>query len=90
MSRNVLCTKLNQEEIGLARPPLPGPLGEKIYNHISAKAWGMWLSQQTMLINEYRLNLVEPQAREFLRKEMENFLFKDQNVKPPGFVGENN
>ena len=35
----------------------------------------MWLSHQTMLINEYRLTPIEPKARQFLEEEMEKFFF---------------
>jgi len=38
-------------------------LGQKIYENISDEAWKMWMSQQTMLINEYRLSPADPQAR---------------------------
>ena len=34
----------------------------------------MWITHQTMLINEYRLNLNEPKAREFLKEEIQNLL----------------
>jgi Fe-S cluster biosynthesis and repair protein YggX len=81
----VYCLKLKQESEGLPRPPYPGPLGEKIYNNISLNAWRMWQSHQTMLINEYRLNLLEPEARKFLEHEMEKFLFGEGSEKPPGF-----
>jgi Fe-S cluster biosynthesis and repair protein YggX len=33
-----------------------------------------------MLINEYRLSTFEPQAREFLKKEMEKFLFGSDEI----------
>lgn len=79
-TRTIFCSKLNQETIGLNTPPFPGALGEKIYQHISAQAWGMWLNQQTMLINEYRLSLVDPKAREFLREEMQKFLFEEETT----------
>jgi len=39
-----------------------------------------------MLINEYRLSLIDPKAREFLEKEMESFLFGGGSTKPPGFT----
>ena len=42
---------------------------------ICAECWGQWLKQQTMLINHYGLNLMDPQARAFLTKNMEAFLF---------------
>lgn len=88
MSRQVFCSKLNQETEGLDAPPFPGPMGEKIFNNISRQAWSMWLSHQTMLINEYRLSLIDPKAREFLFKEMENFFFGEGSAMPAGFTPE--
>lgn len=75
MTNKVFCKKLNQELEALDYTPYPGELGKKIVENISQKAWEMWIAHQTMLINEYRLNLVEPKSREFLEKEMQQFLF---------------
>ncbi|MFC1748074.1 oxidative damage protection protein [Pseudomonadota bacterium] len=75
MTRMVNCTKLNEELAGLERIPYPGELGQRIYDNISKQAWQMWLQQQTMLINEYRLALIDPKAQTFLKEEMEKFLF---------------
>ncbi len=86
MTHTVFCMKLLKELPGLDSPPYPGTLGEKIYNHISAEGWQMWLNHQTMLINEYRLSLVDPKAREFLLQEMQKFLFDGGGEKPAGFV----
>lgn len=85
MTRKIHCIKLNQEAEGLMSQPFPGPLGEKIYNQISKQAWKMWLDHQTMLINEYRLSLMEPKSREFLREEMQKFFFGEGSEKPSGF-----
>ncbi|MBA2651264.1 MAG: oxidative damage protection protein [Tatlockia sp.] len=86
MTRYVICSKLKHEAEGLDKAPFPGPLGEKIFNEISKPAWTMWLTHQTMLINEYRLSLIDPKAREFLQEEMKNFFFGDGSAKPAGFV----
>ncbi|KTD01413.1 oxidative damage protection protein [Legionella feeleii] len=86
MTRHVFCAKLNQEAEGLEKAPFPGPLGERIFNHISKQAWKMWLSHQTMLINEYRLSLIDPKAREFLNDEMQKYFFGEGSAKPSGFV----
>lgn len=86
MSRQILCSKLKQEAEGLESAPFPGSLGEKIYTDISAQAWNMWLSHQTMLINEYRLSLMDPKARDFLREEMKKFLFGEGSETPSGFI----
>ena len=59
MNRFIYCMKYKKEAEGLDRAPYPGPLGQKIYDHISKEAWSEWLNHQTMLINEYRLSMLE-------------------------------
>jgi Fe-S cluster biosynthesis and repair protein YggX len=86
MTHIVFCTKLKKEALGFEKAPLPGALGERIKNNISQEAWGMWVEHQTMLINEYRLSMIDPKARTYLMQEMENFLFGDGSSKPPGFI----
>lgn len=82
----ITCSKLNKLAEGLSNPPYPGELGKRIYENISAEAWQLWLAHQTMLINEYRLSMLDPKARDFLRVEMENFLFGQGSEKPAGFT----
>ena len=86
MARMVKCVKLGKEAEGLDRPTYPGELGKRIYAEVSKEAWQMWLRQQTMLINEYRLSAIDPQARAFLREEMEKFLFGEGSKPPSGYV----
>lgn len=86
MTRMVNCQKLGEELQGLDRPPYPGELGKKIYENISNQAWQMWIQHQTMLINENQLNLMDAEARDFLTKEMEKFLFGEGSEKPSGYV----
>jgi Fe-S cluster biosynthesis and repair protein YggX len=86
MTHMVHCQKLKKLTEGLDHQPLPGELGKQIYEHISKAAWQLWLNHQTMLINEYRLNLMDTQAREFLVTEMEKFLFGEGSVKPMGYI----
>ncbi len=85
--RHVYCIKLHKEGVGLDFPPMPGPMGQKIYDSISMESWQAWMKLQTMLINEHRLNMTEASARTFLREEMQKFLFTDEKVsKPQGYV----
>lgn len=88
MTHTVYCKKLGIEAEGLPTPPYPNDLGQRIYENISQQAWELWLAHQTMLINEYKLCLVEKQARDFLMKEMEKFLFGGGAEKPAGFTPE--
>jgi Fe-S cluster biosynthesis and repair protein YggX len=43
------------------------------------------MGQQTMLMNEYRLNPLDPKARKFLEQEMEKFFFGNGSTPPEGF-----
>jgi len=86
MTHMVNCVKLGTESEGLEFPPIPGELGQRIYDNISKQAWQAWLGRQTMLINEYRLNMLDPEAAKFLRQEMENFLFGGGSDLPPGYT----
>ena len=86
MSRTVNCVMLGQEAEGLDWAPYPGELGQRIYDNVSKEAWQQWLGHQTMLINEYRLTPIEPEARKFLETEMEKFFFGGGSEKPKEYV----
>lgn len=88
MSRLVHCVKLDKEAEGLERVPYPGELGQRIFDTVSKEAWQLWLQQQTMLINEYRLSLMEPKSRVFLEEQMEKFLFEGGASAPVNFTPE--
>lgn len=85
MTRLVHCTKLGVEAEGLDGPPFPGEKGRIIYETVSKQAWQEWLRLQTMLINEHRLTPFEPQAKEFLAREREKFLFGGGAEMPEGY-----
>ena len=71
---------------GLDYAPYPGDLGQRIYENVSREAWQKWLAHQTILINEYRLTPIEPDARKFLETEMEKFFFGEGATVPEEFV----
>lgn len=86
MSRTVNCVLLQKEAEGLDFAPYPGELGQKIYENVSKEAWQQWLAHQTILINEYRLSPIEPEARKFLEKEMDKFFFGEGSAAPKAYV----
>jgi Fe-S cluster biosynthesis and repair protein YggX len=86
MTRIIDCAKLGKPADGMTSQPYPGELGKKIYEQISVEAWQLWLNHQTMLINEYRLSMIDPKARDFLKVEMEKFLFGSGSDAPAGYV----
>lgn len=88
MARMVMCAKLSRELPGLDEPPFEGELGERIYNEISQQAWAMWPEYQIILINHFGLTLNDPNARQFLREQMEEFFFGEDAKMPEGWTPE--
>ena len=86
MARMVNCKKYGKEMPGLTVPPYPGPKGQEIYATVSQHAWQEWQAQQTMLINEKQLNMMDPDARKYLTEQMENFFNNDDYHVAEGYI----
>lgn len=86
MARTVFCTYLKKEADGLDFQTLPGDLGKKVFESISKEAWSLWMSKQTMLINEKKLNLMNPEDRTLIEKTMVEFLFEGKEVQIDGYT----
>jgi Fe-S cluster biosynthesis and repair protein YggX len=86
MARMVNCVKLGREAEGLDFPPYPGELGKRIYANVSKEAWAAWLKHQTMLVNENRLTLADPQARKYLMQQTEDYFFGEGADEASGYV----
>jgi Fe-S cluster biosynthesis and repair protein YggX len=82
MARTVQCLKLGKEAEGLEFQTWPGELGTRIYENISKEAWQDWLRQQTILINEYKLNPLDRANKQYLAEQMEAYFFGDGIVLP--------
>lgn len=88
--RTVECVKLNQSLPGLDSPPIPGELGKRVYESVSAEAWKMFEDHFIMVTNELRLDLMDEATNQIFFDQIEAFLFKD-NAKPPeGYVPPSN
>jgi Fe-S cluster biosynthesis and repair protein YggX len=72
----VHCARCGRTEApALTRQPYPGKLGAEIREKICADCWAEWTKMEVMIINELRLNFMEPAAQETLGKHMREFLF---------------
>jgi Fe-S cluster biosynthesis and repair protein YggX len=90
VTRMVFCKHFGEELEGLERPPLPGPKGQKIFEQVSKKAWQAWQAEQTMLINEKQLSLMDPEARKYLQDQMDKYLSGENYDRAEGFVPQEN
>ena len=84
--RMVNCVKFQKDMPGLDEPPMPGELGKRIFASVSKPAWKLWVEHSKMLINEYRLSLIDPKARQMLREQCEQFFFGEGSALPPDYV----
>jgi Fe-S cluster biosynthesis and repair protein YggX len=74
-NKTVLCSKLKKELPALEKPPFGGELGEQIFQNVSKPAWDMWKEDMMIkIINEYRLNLADPEQYQTLLEQMKAFL----------------
>jgi Fe-S cluster biosynthesis and repair protein YggX len=84
--RKVFCVKFQKEMVGLDEPPFDNDLGRKIFDSVSKDAWKMWVEHMKMLMNEYRLNLGNPESQEFLLQQMDNYFYGPGAALPPDYV----
>lgn len=69
----------------MAFRPFQNDLGLRVFEQICATCWAEWLRLQQQLINHYALNVREPQAKQFLFAQMEQFFFASGSSEaPPG------
>jgi Fe-S cluster biosynthesis and repair protein YggX len=78
---DVTCTRCGTTRAGFEKPPFPGAIGARVIAETCTVCWADWLKQQTMLINHYGLNVMDPQARKFLTQNMSAYLFKTGNTE---------
>ncbi len=88
MPRMVHCKKYDKELPGLTLPPYPGTKGQEIYETVSQQAWTEWQGQQTMLINEKQLNMINADDRKYLQNQMDKFLNNEEFDQAEGYVPE--
>ena len=77
----VTCARCGSTTEGLTAQPVPTPLGAEVQARVCPGCWQEWLRAQVILINEYHLTLIDPQARAMLEDQMKQFLHLD-HAKP--------
>ncbi len=73
----VACVRCSRSAAALARAPYPGPLGEEIRAKVCADCWAEWQRVEIMVINDLRLDFMDPRAQETLVHHLREFLGLD-------------
>ena len=71
------CVRCNRTSDALPVPPVPDEQGQEIQQKVCAPCWAEWQQAEVMVINELRLNFMEPAALETLDRHMRDFLLLD-------------
>ena len=77
------CKRCGRQAPALAAPPQPGPTGEEIRENICVDCWAEWQHAEVIVINELRLNFMDPRSLEILEYHMKEFLM----LAPPSASG---
>jgi Fe-S cluster biosynthesis and repair protein YggX len=74
MPQQVPCRRCGRLAEALARPPYPGPVGEEIVAATCRDCWNLWRENEVRVINELRLNFLDPAAQATLDRRRREFL----------------
>lgn len=70
----VQCSRCGATAEGLERAPLPGRPGAAVLDQTCSSCWDEWKRVQVKLINEYRIDVLNPDHYAKLIDEMGAFL----------------
>ncbi len=74
MAQTLKCARCTNDRPALPKAPWPDALGQEIQAKICAGCWGEWLAMQIKVINEYKLNVGDPNSQKVLTEQMRAFL----------------
>lgn len=80
----VSCVRCQRQAPAVVDPAYPGPLGDEIRAKVCADCWSEWQAGEVMVINELRLNFMDPKSQDILVRHMREFLALDGPPKPGG------
>ena len=78
MADRVQCRRCQREAPGLEEPPpLPPELAAQVLAGVCGDCWQEWEAKEVMVINEHRLNFMDPDAPAVLHRHLREFLALD-------------
>jgi Fe-S cluster biosynthesis and repair protein YggX len=73
----ITCVRCRRTAPGVSGTTYPGALGEELIRKICGSCWAEWQQAEVMVINELRLNFMDPRSQDVLVKHMREFLCLD-------------
>ena len=76
----IRCSRCGEEKEPVSSTAFySGDVGAALKAHACKDCWDEWIKMQIMIINEYRLNLMDPKTDEFLNKQVLAFFKLDDS-----------
>ena len=73
-ARTVRCARCNRDAPAATGVFYGGELGEEIKSRVCGDCWTEWREAEVMVINELRLNFMDPKSQEVLAEQLRQFL----------------
>lgn len=73
----VECARCGKTAAPPASVPYGGELGDEIRARVCAACWSEWLEEEVRVINELRLNFVDPESLDVLIRHLRKYLSLD-------------
>lgn len=77
MSETIQCSRCGKDKPQMPAPPVPGKTGQEFHERVCADCWAEWQGMEVMVINELRLNFMDPKSQDVLDEHMRKFFFLD-------------
>lgn len=77
MTTEIACARCGKTAAPPGDIPYSGELGEEIASKVCASCWDEWLAAEVKVINELRLNFMDPESQNVLARHMREFLALD-------------
>lgn len=96
MAETITCLRCGQQALPPGRLLMATEAAAEIRAKICSACWEEWQKGEVVVINELRLNFMDPKSQEILNQHMREFLYLDgkpaggstpsplDNVTPPG------
>lgn len=82
MVESVNCVRCQRNAPALTEAPLPGPAGEELRSKVCGECWAEWQRMEIMVINELRLDFMDPRSHGILTQHLREFLCLDAGPQP--------
>ena len=74
----VTCSRCQLERLAIESNPYPGDLGLEIQEKVCRPCWAEWQQAEVIVINELRLDFMDPKSHDTLVLHMREFLGLDR------------